>query len=90
MMQPTEPVEQARGRAGPTTTLGRARFAVAVPIAIAAAAVVYAIVAIPMYTLAQADPHGLDRPFFRHALVRIALAVRCGDRTVIGSVVGVW
>lgn len=64
--------------------------AIGVPIALASAAVVYAIIAIPMYTLAQADPHGLDRPFFRHALFRIALPAGGGIGLLIGSVVGVW
>lgn len=89
-MEPAEvaeadPVEQAPLRR--SVALG---LAIAVPIAIASAAVIYAIVAIPMYTLAQADPHGLDRPFFRHALVRIALPVGAAIGLVIGSVVGVW
>jgi len=65
-------------------------FAIGVPVALAAAALTYAIVAIPMYTLAQADPHGLDRPFFRHALVRIALPAGAAIGLVVGSVVGVW
>jgi len=64
--------------------------AIGVPVALAAAALTYAIVAIPMYTLAQADPHGLDRPFFRHALVRIALPAGAAIGLVVGSVVGVW
>ncbi len=89
-MAPTDPVEPAavdRPRLHRSLALG---FAIGLPVAIAAAAVVYAIVAIPMYTLAQADPHGLDRPFFRHALVRIALPVGAAIGVVIGSVVGVW
>jgi hypothetical protein len=99
MMQPTEPAEEAeRGELIDPAAVERAPlrrsvalgFAIAVPIAIASAAVVYAIVAIPMYTLAQADPHGLDRPFFRHALVRIALPIGAAIGLVIGSVVGVW
>jgi len=65
-------------------------FAIGVPVALGAAAITYAIVAIPMYTLAQADPHGLDRPFFRHALVRIALPIGAAIGILIGSVVGVW
>lgn len=64
--------------------------AVGVPVALATMAITYAIVAIPMYTLAQADPHGLDRPFFRNALVRIALPFGAVIGLTIGSVVGVW
>ncbi len=65
-------------------------FAIGVPVALAAVALTYAIIAIPMYTLAQADPHGLDRPFFRHALVRVALPVGAVIGLAVGSVVGVW
>ena len=65
-------------------------FAIGVPVALAGIAVTYAIIAIPMYALAQADPHGLDRPFFRHALVRIALPLGGAIGLAIGSVVGVW
>ncbi len=60
------------------------------PVALAVVALTYAIIAIPMYTLAQADPHGLDRPFFRHALVRVALPVGAVIGLAVGSVVGVW
>ncbi|MEY2423795.1 MAG: hypothetical protein QOI95_3862 [Acidimicrobiaceae bacterium] len=87
MTQPTEPDALERAPLRRSLALG---FAIAVPVAIGAAAVVYAIVAIPMYTLAQADPHGLDRPFFRHALVRIALPIGAAIGLAIGSVVGVW
>ncbi|HEV3226535.1 MAG TPA: hypothetical protein VGZ52_06865 [Acidimicrobiales bacterium] len=88
MTQPTEASERsARAPLRRSVALG---LAIGVPVAIAAAAVTYAIVAIPMYTLAQADPHGLDRPFFRHALVRIALPVGAVIGLMIGSVVGVW
>src|SRR5260221_12346789 len=93
MTQPTEPVEQgipAEVERGPVRRSLALGFAIAVRVAIACTAVIYAIVAIPMYTLAQADPHGLDRPFFRHALVRIALPVGGAIGLLIGSVVGVW
>jgi hypothetical protein len=83
--EPAEAEEQAPMRR--SIALG---FAIGIPIAIGAAAVVYAIVAVPMYTLAQADPHGLDRPFFRTALVRIALPIGAAIGLVIGSVVGMW
>jgi hypothetical protein len=93
MMQSTPPMEPGEPEAVEPAPLRRSvalGFAIAVPVAIAAAAVIYAIVAIPMYTLAQADPHGLDRPFFRHALMRIALPIGAAIGLVIGSVVGVW
>lgn len=87
MAQATEILEAEKGRVRRSVLVG---LAVGIPVALAAAAVTYAIVAIPMYTLAQADPHGLDRPFFRHALVRIALPVGAVIGLVVGSVVGVW
>ncbi len=64
--------------------------AVGVPVAIAVVGVTYAIIAIPVYALAQSDPHGLDRPFFRHALTRVALPLGVVIGLVIGSVVAVW
>jgi hypothetical protein len=64
--------------------------AVGVPVALATVAVTYAIVAIPVYALAQSDPNGLDRPFFRHALTGIALPVGAAIGLVVGSVIGVW
>ena len=87
MVQPSETLAPDKGPLRRSLLVG---LAIAVPVALAAAAVTYAIVAIPMYTLAQADPHGLDRPFFRHALVRIALPVGAAIGLVVGSVVGVW
>jgi hypothetical protein len=65
-------------------------FAIGVPVALATIAVIYALIAIPVYALAQSDPNGLDRPFFRQALVRIALPVGALIGVMVGSVVGVW
>ena len=64
--------------------------AIGIPVAVATMGVIYAIIAIPMYMLAQADPHGLDRPVFRHALTGIALPLGAVIGLIIGSVVGVW
>ena len=83
-------VETVDAEKGPMRRSVLVGLAIAVPVAVAAAAVTYAIVAIPMYTLAQADPHGLDRPFFRNALIRIALPVGAVIGLLVGSVVGVW
>jgi hypothetical protein len=96
MMQSSAPTEPAEGAECAEATPGDLRrsvalaFAIGVPVALAAIGLTYAIIAIPMYTLAQADPHGLDRPFFRHALVRIALPLGAVIGLAIGSVVGVW
>jgi hypothetical protein len=90
MTQSTEPVESDEEPRAPLRRSLALGFAIGMPVAIAAIGVTYAIIAIPMYTLAQADPHGLDRPFFRHALVRIALPVGAVIGLAIGSVVGVW
>jgi hypothetical protein len=97
MTQPTGPAEpepatpeRATGERGTLRRSFALGFAIAVPVTIASAAVVYAIFAVPMYTLAQADPHGLDRPFFRHTLVRIAIPLGAAIGVAMGSVVGVW
>jgi hypothetical protein len=59
-------------------------------VAIATIGVVYAFIAIPAYTLAQADPNGLDRPFFRNSLFRIAVPVGVLIGALIGALVGTW
>lgn len=64
--------------------------AVGTIIAIATIGVVYAFVAIPMYALAQFDPHGLDRPFFRDSLLRIAVPAGAVLGVAIGALVGTW
>ncbi|MEY2430610.1 MAG: hypothetical protein QOC92_335 [Acidimicrobiaceae bacterium] len=87
---PTEPAESAEEDRAPLRRSVALAFGIGVPVALAAIGLTYAIIAIPMYTLAQADPHGLDRPFFRHALVRIALPIGALIGLAIGSVVGVW
>ena len=87
MSQSPETLDADKGPLRRSVAVG---FAIGLPVALAAAALTYAIIAIPMYTLAQADPHGLDRPFFRHALVRIALPAGAAIGLVVGSVVGVW
>lgn len=76
-----------------TPPIGRSVLLAAVvgaAIGLAVIGVVYGIIAIPLYALAQSDPHGLDRPFFRHALVRIAVPAGLVVGVVLGAVVGVW
>jgi hypothetical protein len=65
-------------------------FAVGTAVALATIGIVYALVAIPMYALAQADRSGLDRPFFRDSLFHIAVPVGLLIGVLIGTLVGVW
>ena len=64
--------------------------AVGTAIALATIGIVYALVAIPMYALAQADRNGLDRPFFRDSLFHIAVPIGLLFGVLIGTLVGVW
>jgi hypothetical protein len=61
-------------------------------IALAAAVVTYSIVAMPFYVLARAtEPHqALDRPFFRDAILHVALPGSAVLGLLVGGVVGVW
>jgi hypothetical protein len=59
-------------------------------VGLATVGVVYAIVAIPSYLLAQSDPNGLDRPLIRDALFRIGLPAGAFVGLLIGALVGVW
>jgi hypothetical protein len=89
-MTPADNAEVTTGERAPVRRSIALGFAIGLPVALAAIGVIYAIIAIPMYTLAQVDPHGLDRPFIRQGLVRIALPVGAVIGVAIGSVVGVW
>jgi hypothetical protein len=64
--------------------------AVGAVIALATIGVVYAMIAIPIYALAQADPHGTDRPYFRDSLFHIAVPAGLVLGVAIGALVGVW
>ena len=59
-------------------------------VGLATIGVMYAIVAIPAYALAQSDPNGLDRPLIRDALFRIGLPAGVVVGLLIGVLVGVW
>ena len=60
-------------------------------VALCATAIVFAIIAIPLYTLARADPgSGLDRPFIRDGLTRVAIPAGLVLGTLVGAAVGVW
>lgn len=64
--------------------------AIGVIVAVATAGLVYGMIAIPMYALAQADPSGLDRPFFRTSITRVALPAGLLVGLGVGAVLGVW
>jgi hypothetical protein len=66
--------------------------AVGLGIALAAAVVTYSIVAMPFYVLARAtEPsQALDRPFFRDAILHVALPGSAALGLLVGAVVGVW
>jgi hypothetical protein len=66
--------------------------AVGFGVALAAAVVTYSIVAMPFYVLARAtEPHqALDRPFFRDAILHVALPGSIVLGLLVGGLVGVW
>jgi hypothetical protein len=64
--------------------------AVGTAVTLATIGIVYAFIAIPMYALAQMDPSGLDRPFFRDSLFHIAVPVGLLLGIAIGALMGVW
>ncbi len=87
-MDTAEPAEPTAGPA-PVRRSVLLGVAVGTAVALAAMGVAYAIIAIPVYALAQSDSDGLDRPVFRHALV-LALLVGAVIGVLVGSVIGVW
>ena len=64
--------------------------AVGLGVGIAVAGLVYSILAIPLYVIAQTDPDGLDRPLIRTAFFNIALPAGVIGGIVAGVLVGVW
>jgi hypothetical protein len=60
-------------------------------VAVVVLAVAFALIAIPLYALASTDPrHGVDRPFIRAGLVRVALPVAVALGAAAGVAVGRW
>lgn len=51
---------------------------------------VYALIAIPLYLLAQSDADGLDRPMIRNAFFLVALPAGLVAGVVAGALVGGW
>ena len=64
--------------------------AVGLAVAISVAGLVYSIIAIPLYLLAQSDSSGLDRPFIRDGFFKVALPAGLLVGTLVGAAVGVW
>lgn len=89
-MEPSSTTDEEPGGPAPIGRSVLLAAAVGAASGLAVIGVVYAIIAIPLYALAQSDPHGLDRPFFRHALVRIAVPAGLVVGVVLGALVGVW
>ena len=73
----------------PSPALSRS-IALGVVIAVALAATVFFLIAIPFYTLASFEPNGIDRPIVRTGLFRIALPVGAVVGVVGGAVAGRW
>ena len=63
---------------------------VGLAVSMATIGVVYSIIAIPFYVLAQSESSGLDRPLIRHALVNWGIPVCLALGVACGAVVGVW
>ena len=64
---------------------------VGVVVAITVVAIVYALLVIPFYALAQIEPgSGMDRPFVRDGILRFALPAGVLLGAACGAVVGVW
>lgn len=65
---------------------------VGVVVALVVVAILYSLLAIPFYALARfAEPgQGLDRPFIRDGITRVALPAGVVLGAACGAVVGVW
>lgn len=62
----------------------------AVVIGVATAAIVYFLIAIPIYLVASFESNGLDRPIIRTGLFRVAMPVGLVVGIVAGAVSGRW
>ena len=65
---------------------------VGVVVALVAVALLYSLMVIPFYALARfAEPgQGLDRPFIRDGITRVALPAGIVVGAACGALVGVW
>lgn len=86
-------VDDEREPTTPPTSTGRSvlvAVAVGVCVTFAVAGLVYSIIAIPLYLLAQSDPNGLDRPFIRNGFFHVALPAGAVVGSAAGAVIGRW
>ncbi len=63
---------------------------IGVAVAVAVGATSFFLIAIPFYTLASFESHGIDRPIVRTGLFRIALPVGALVGIVVGIVAARW
>jgi hypothetical protein len=63
---------------------------VGVAVGLAVTGLVYSIIAVPIYLLAQTDPSGLNRPLVRDGLFRVAIPIGLLVGALAGAVAGVW
>jgi hypothetical protein len=61
-----------------------------VVIGVSTAAIVYFLIAIPIYLVASFESNGLDRPIIRTGLFRVAMPVGAVLGVVTGAVSGRW
>lgn len=61
-----------------------------VAIGFAAGAIVYFLIAIPIYLVASFESNGMDRPIIRTGLLKVALPFGVVLGTIIGGVSGRW
>lgn len=84
-----EPGQVAAGRKIARSVL--LALGVATGVSVAASAVVFSVIALPLYVLASADPAaGLDRALVRRGLFGVAIPLGVLTGLAVGAVVGVW
>jgi hypothetical protein len=81
--------DTAATRAPRARTLGVV-LGVSALVGLAVAGLVYSVIALPLYVLAQADPDGLDRPFIRRGFLVVALPAGVLVGLGAGLAVGTW
>ena len=88
---PAPDVDDAVGGPAPAGVPSVARSVlIGVAVSIAVGATSFFLIAIPFYTLASFESHGVDRPIVRTGLFRIALPVGALVGVVVGVVSARW